>query len=61
MNFSQDASCTAVHAREKKNNRKHCSLHEDYEKIRTELIELFSKKTIFELVQKTNSSELVVI
>lgn len=45
----------------KKNNRKHCSLHEDYEKIRTELIELFSKKTIFELVQKTNSSELVVI
>jgi Rrf2 family iron-sulfur cluster assembly transcriptional regulator len=36
-----------------------CPLHEDYEKTRSELIRLFSKKTIYELVMKANGSEFI--
>jgi Rrf2 family iron-sulfur cluster assembly transcriptional regulator len=43
------------------NNKKYCPLHEDYEKTRQDLIELFSKRTIYDLVQMSNSSELITI
>jgi Rrf2 family protein len=38
-----------------------CPLHEDYEKTRSELIRIFSKRTIHELVNKINSSEYIII
>ncbi len=38
-----------------------CPLHDDYEKTRSELISLFSKKTIYELVNKAVNSEIIVI
>jgi Rrf2 family iron-sulfur cluster assembly transcriptional regulator len=41
--------------------KKFCPLHEDYEKTRTELIRLFSNKTIYDLVMKADSSELISI
>ena len=42
-------------------DKKACPLHEDYAKTRTDLINLFSSKTIHELVEKANSSELITI
>jgi Rrf2 family iron-sulfur cluster assembly transcriptional regulator len=41
--------------------KKICPLHDDYEKTRSELIRLFSKKTIYELVKKVGSSEFISI
>ena len=41
--------------------KKICPLHEDYEKTRSELIRLFSNKTIDELVKKAYSSENISI
>ena len=41
--------------------KKFCPLHEDYEKTRTELIKLFSNKTIYDLVMKADSSEFITI
>ena len=38
-----------------------CPLHEDYEKPRRELIKLFSNRTIYELVEKSNKEELISI
>jgi Rrf2 family protein len=38
-----------------------CPLHEDYEKSRRELIKLFSNRTIYELVMKSNKEELISI
>ena len=41
--------------------KKICPLHDDYEKTRADLIKLFSKKTIYELVKKADSSEFITI
>jgi Rrf2 family protein len=41
--------------------KKICPLHEDYERTRTNLIKLFSNKTIYELVKKVDSSEYITI
>ena len=41
--------------------KKICPLHDDYEKTRADLIKLFSKKTIYELVKKADSSESITI
>jgi Rrf2 family iron-sulfur cluster assembly transcriptional regulator len=41
--------------------KKHCPLHDDYEKTRLDLIKLFSYKTIFDLVKKVDASELITI
>lgn len=41
--------------------KKICPLHDDYEKTRSELIRLFSNKTIDELVKKADSSESISI
>ncbi len=38
-----------------------CPLHDDYNKIRKNLIKLFSTRTIYELVKKTNKGELITI
>jgi Rrf2 family iron-sulfur cluster assembly transcriptional regulator len=38
-----------------------CTLHEDYEKSRRELIKLFTNRTIYELVVKSNMEELIII
>jgi Rrf2 family iron-sulfur cluster assembly transcriptional regulator len=51
-----NGSCQGV-----ENEKKHCPLHEDYEKTRTELITLFSNKTIYDLVKTSNNSELITI
>jgi Rrf2 family protein len=45
----------------RKNNRKYCPLHEDYQKIRQDLTDLFAKKTIADLVESSEGSELIVI
>jgi Rrf2 family iron-sulfur cluster assembly transcriptional regulator len=42
-------------------DKKTCPLHEDYEKTRKDLIKLFSKKTIQELVKKANNTDLISI
>jgi Rrf2 family transcriptional regulator, iron-sulfur cluster assembly transcription factor len=42
-------------------DKKPCPLHEDYEKTRTNLIKLFSSKTIYELVKKAYNAELITI
>lgn len=41
--------------------KKICPLHEDYERTRSELIKLFSNKTISELVKKADSSDFIAI
>jgi Rrf2 family protein len=45
----------------KKNSKKYCSLHEDYEKIRQQLLDLFGKRTIYDLVQMSGNSHLIAI
>ena len=44
-----------------KTDSTHCPLHDDYEKTRADLIQLFSKRTIYELVQMSNNAELITI
>ena len=51
-----NGSCDAV---EKENKR--CPLHDDYEKIRSNIIKLFSNKTIYELVKAANKGESITI
>lgn len=51
-----NGSCEGV-----EKDKKHCPLHEDYEKTRTNLIKLFSNKTIQDLVKKANNPELITI
>jgi Rrf2 family iron-sulfur cluster assembly transcriptional regulator len=51
-----NGSCEGV-----KKDKIHCPLHDDYEKTRMDLIKLFSNKTIYELVIKAESEELIVI
>lgn len=41
--------------------KKTCPLHEDYEKTRKELIQLFKNKTIYELVERANNTDLISI
>jgi Rrf2 family protein len=45
----------------KKEDVKHCPLHHDYEQTRKDLISLFSKRTVYELVENTNNSESIII
>jgi Rrf2 family protein len=45
----------------KRNGKKYCSLHEDYEKIRQQLMDLFGKRTIYDLVQMSGNSHLIAI
>jgi Rrf2 family protein len=42
-------------------NKNKCPLHDDYEKIRSNLIKLFSNKTIYDLVKKANRGKLITI
>jgi len=51
-----NGSCDSVKKDEKK-----CTLHDDYEKIRSNLIKLFSNKTIYELGKKAGNGELIII
>ena len=39
----------------------HCPLHDDYEQTRADLIQLFRKRTIYELVQMSINAELITI
>lgn len=45
----------------KRNHRKYCSLHDDYEKIRHEIKQMFRKKTIYDMVQASENSKLIAI
>jgi len=38
-----------------------CPLHDDYGKIRENLIDLFRKKTVYELAEKAGNTELMII
>lgn len=38
-----------------------CPVHDDYEVLRSDLIDLFSNKTIYDLVRKTNETRKIVI
>jgi Rrf2 family protein len=51
-----DGTCSEV-----KKNRKTCPVHDDYSKIRTNINNLFRKKTIAELVKTANDSENIFI
>jgi Rrf2 family protein len=51
-----NGSCEGVEKEGKK-----CSLHEDYEKSRKELVRFFSNRTIYELVIKSKNPELIII
>lgn len=45
----------------RRKNKKFCALHEDYERIRKELIDLFRKRSIYDLVVRSGSSNLISI
>jgi Rrf2 family transcriptional regulator, iron-sulfur cluster assembly transcription factor len=51
-----NGSCTGTNA-----NKNHCPLHDDYQNTRSELINLFRKRTIYELVQMVKTEELISI
>jgi Rrf2 family transcriptional regulator, iron-sulfur cluster assembly transcription factor len=40
--------------------KKFCTLHEDYAKTRESLVQLFSSKTIYDLVERANSTEQII-
>lgn len=45
----------------RKNKRKFCALHDDYQKVREQMTELFSNRTIADLVTASENSNLIVI
>jgi Rrf2 family iron-sulfur cluster assembly transcriptional regulator len=51
-----NSSCECV-----EKEKKQCPLHEDYQKTRSDLIKLFSNKTIYELVKAADNSERITI
>ena len=51
-----NGSCNSV-----RKSMKPCPVHDDYSKIRTELINMFKGKTIAEIVKKANYSEIITI
>lgn len=51
-----DESCHSVNKK-----KKSCPIHDDYEKIRSELIGLFKRKTIYDLVEKSKNSKTITI
>ncbi len=51
-----NGSCEGV-----EKDKMRCPLHEDYEKSRRDIINLFSSRTIYELVIKSNNNELISI
>jgi Rrf2 family transcriptional regulator, iron-sulfur cluster assembly transcription factor len=51
-----NSSCEGVHS-----TNKHCPLHDDYQKTRIDLINLFSNKTIYELVVQADNTDSVII
>ena len=46
---------------EVKRSKKLCPLHDDYAKIRSDLIRLFRNKTIYDLVKTANDSENILL
>lgn len=42
-------------------HKKKCALHDDYSSIRKDLVKLFSKKTINDLVRKAGESDQIII
>jgi Rrf2 family protein len=51
-----NGTCTCVDKR-----KDPCPLHDDYAKVRSELIDLFSSTTVYELVKKSGNSENIII
>lgn len=51
-----DSTCASV-----RKNKKPCPVHEDYSKIRSELITLFRSRSVAQLVERINSLERIVI
>ncbi len=51
-----NGSCTSV-----KKSMKPCPVHDDFTRIRTDLINMFKGKTIAEIVKKANYSEKILI
>ncbi len=51
-----DGYCSEV-----RRSRKPCPVHDDYSKVRRELINLFKRKTVAEMVKVINASEQVLI
>ncbi len=45
----------------KRYKRKFCALHEEYDKVRHELKQTFRKKSIYDLVQTSEGSDLITI
>lgn len=45
----------------KRHKRRYCALHDEYDKVRHELKMMFRKKTIYDLVQTSESSKLIEI
>lgn len=45
----------------KRHNRKYCALHNEYESIRHDIKQVFRKKTIQDLVETSESSDLIAI
>lgn len=43
------------------NEKKRCPLHDDYEKVRTGLMKLFTSRTVYDLVNKANSEDMIFI
>src|SRR5512138_2577892 len=52
----QNMPCNSVDA-----NKLKCPIHDDYMKVRSNLMKLFSSKTIYTLVKSANKQELVSI
>lgn len=44
-----------------KKNKKQCPLHDDYDKISRDIIELFSSRTIYDLATGSSNTKLITI
>ena len=51
-----DESCHSVNK-----SKKSCPIHDDYAKLRSDLIRLFKRKTIYDLVVKSKNSDIITI
>jgi len=42
------------------NEKRYCTLHDDYEKTRSDLVKLFTNKSIYDLVKRADNSEFII-
>ena len=61
LKFLQIVSCITAHVNLLDKTKNKCPLHDDYDRIRKNMVKVFSSNTIHDLVVKANGAGKVII